>query len=519
MFITMAGFGNTPFGIGGAGTIANFWTSAQHGTAEQWSGTVFGAAGYGGPLGMTPPLSPRRSLSPRTGPRRGTSPRGRDREEEDDANRDRERDRRRRPPQESRDDQPLPEGWGARMLTNESKIRELTASVESMKQIIEAVNTKANTKIDQMKMFVDDVECRFSQVERSLPERIHNLERTSENFVTMVNGLTFHLKTKFKGIEDSIKANSVPPVPPSFGGTNRAEHFGIGSPLSAPPTSAEPDPWFAFSQSRSAYSSGAPQSPIASNGWNVNAPSQPPSPPVMPPTPTPAAPSGAHRPFDSKDWNAVDVKVAKELKPFNGTHAAYKIWAGRVKDHFKKKNKCWGYLFGEIEAQKAPIHRANLVMRSFNIEGCSFEVDLAWASNQVWTFVGEHVVDTIYTNRGILSGGGENGLELWRALFLKHEGGATQVELGGMGSLHSFPQCDKPENLQIYIGKWQEMKDTYGGGISDQHLKSMFLNILPPNVQKEVREKPELTTLQTCIDHVLSDLGRINDANLSKLHM
>ena len=47
----------------------------------------------------------------------------------------------------------------------------------------------------------------------------------------------------------------------------------------------------------------------------------------------------------------------------------------------------------------------------------------------------------------------------------------------------------------------------------------MFINILPPTVQKEVREKTELTTLQKCIDHVLSDLGRINDAHLSKMHM
>ena len=87
-----------------------------------------------------------------------------------------------------------------------------------------------------------------------------------------------------------------------------------------------------------------------------------------------------------------------------------------------------------------------------------------------------------------------------------------------MGNLHSFPQCDKPENLQLWIGKWQEMKDLYGAGISDVHLKSMFVNILPPLVQKEVREKTGLHTLQQCINHVLSDLGRLNDLKLSKLH-
>ena len=88
-----------------------------------------------------------------------------------------------------------------------------------------------------------------------------------------------------------------------------------------------------------------------------------------------------------------------------------------------------------------------------------------------------------------------------------------------MGSLHSFPQCDKMDSLQFWVGKWTEMKDAYGAGISDAHLRSMFINILPAVVQKEVREKPGLDTLQKCIDHVLSDLGRLNDAQLSKLHM
>ena len=63
------------------------------------------------------------------------------------------------------------------------------------------------------------------------------------------------------------------------------------------------------------------------------------------------------------------------------------------------------------------------------------------------------------------------------------------------------------------------MKDAFGACISDAHLRSMFINILPAAVQKEVCEKPGLDTLQKCIDHVVSDLGRLNDAQLSKLHM
>ena len=37
-----------------------------------------------------------------------------------------------------------------------------------------------------------------------------------------------------------------------------------------------------------------------------------------------------------------------------------------------------------------------------------------------------------------MAGGTENGVELGRAHFVKHEGGAAQVELGGVGSLHCF---------------------------------------------------------------------------------
>ena len=47
-------------------------------------------------------------------------------------------------------------------------------------------------------------------------------------------------------------------------------------------------------------------------------------------------------------------------------------------------------------------------------------------------------MDSIYSNRNTLSGGGNNGFELWRSLFILHEGGADQVALGGIGSLHDF---------------------------------------------------------------------------------
>ena len=106
-----------------------------------------------------------------------------------------------------------------------------------------------------------------------------------------------------------------------------------------------------------------------------------------------------------------------------------------------------------------------------------------------------------------MAGGNNNGLELWRALFVKHKGGADQVQLGGINNLHNFPQCDRVDALQSWVGKWNETKDTYGSGISDVHLKSMFINMLPTTVQKEVRDKPEPTTLQSCINYIWLTLG------------
>ena len=243
----------SPFNIGGNAqgmNAGNFGTSAQHGTAEQGRGQFFNG-NVGGGLGMTPPQSPRRSTSPRVGPRNSSTPRrDRAREESEDANRDRERDRRRRPPRDFEEEQPLPEGWGARMLAAENKIKELQT-------VVEQVNTKATEKIDQMKTFVNEVEARFTQLERAVPERFHANESRQENFVLTLNALSTSVHDKFKLLEESLSNRSVPPMPPSFGGPKPTEAYNIGSPLSAPPDKKDNfDPWSNFAQSRSAYASG-----------------------------------------------------------------------------------------------------------------------------------------------------------------------------------------------------------------------------------------------------------------------
>lgn len=514
-----------PFAAGlGQGSVPPNPLLRQHGSSELWTGTVF-ASDIGGRLGMTPPQSPRR-LTTRAMPRSPSNGR-RDRSPQDgnEENNDRERETRRRPFQaEPTEEQPLPGGWGARMLSSENRIKELTEQITVIKKVVEGVNERANTKIDEMKNFVSESGVRFDNIEKALPERIHKTEVRQEGFINTLNEMTNGLQAKFLKIEEDMRAikgltPTMPLIPPSFGGP-RAENFNIGSPLSAPPSqqpqaspSTEHDPWSKFAQSRSAYSSGGLNHPQP-----VNVPS--PTPPT--PAPGPAVPLRApvtHKSWDLKLWSVCDTKVSKELKPFNGKHSTYKIWANRVKDHFIEKNGDWHYIFAEIETQKAPITRDLLKFSYINADGYTADVDFGWCASALWTLIGKHVIDSVYNNRNVLAGGHNNGLELWRAFFVKHEGGADQVELGGMGSLHSFPQCDNMESLQFWVGKWTEMKDAYGVGISDNHLRSMFINILPAAVQKEVREKPGLSTLQKCIDHVISDLGRLNDAQLSKLHL
>ena len=86
--------------------------------------------------------------------------------------------------------------------------------------------------------------------------------------------------------------------------------------------------------------------------------------------PPPVAPNGeVHKPWDVRNWSAADTKVTKELKPFNGTHATYKTWANRVKDHFKKKNGDWARVFQEVESQRASISKEMLKMGNIFADG------------------------------------------------------------------------------------------------------------------------------------------------------
>ena len=427
--------------------MADMQGPSHHGSAEQRYNTAFD---MGGGIGqMTPPISPRRTTSPRSRPGLELpSTRSPSVKRHADDGHERRRSRERYRQRHDNDEQPLPQSWGARMLATETKVRTLEESLESVKKVIEETRNGMTVKVDQMKGFVQEVEGRFTQLERAVPERFHALEVKEETTKILINELATSIRLKFNELEESIKARPAPPIPPSFGGSahERPEHFHVGSPLSAPtgdPATKPTEPWVQYQ----------PSTPGFATHWQASTPgfashASAPGYPAAPPPPA-STPNGSRKPWDFRMWSVSDVKTSKELKPFDGSHAKYKTWANRVKDHFKKKHGDWSYVFDEVEKQKFPITRDKLVMGNLNCDGYSCEVDFSYAANSLWTFIGENVADSIYNNRNVLAGGMDNGLEMWRALFVKHQGGAHQVKLGGIGSLHSFPQCDTLDSLQF----------------------------------------------------------------------
>ena len=139
-------FGEGASGQGGVGatgpTNANRYGPVGHGSSEQVTGrrSRFGI-GSTSAFGLTPPGSRSGTPPPRstTRPARTPSSRRRSRDERSES-RDRARSREER--QRSRagataeNDQPLPTGWGARMLTAERKIATQEDQIKNLTAIV-----------------------------------------------------------------------------------------------------------------------------------------------------------------------------------------------------------------------------------------------------------------------------------------------------------------------------------------------------------------------------------------------
>ena len=255
-------------------------------------------------------------------------------------------------------------------------------------------------------------------------------------------------------------------TPATAGGAGGPARFGIATPPDSPfaPTTAQ-EP-----RSASMFSSPPPRAPQADpwaqTRWGSAA--------------APAAQSTGPElrtdGVDRKDWAVTNQKVSKQLVPFNGDSAPYKNWNERVRDHFKQVNPNWSYVFNGVESSKVriPISECRIWAMPNGMQ-----CDLKWAAQHLWSFIRSNITDTVHIRCLTLTmNEDDNGLELWRMLFLENEGGAEQVEIAGMTDLHSFPSCPSAADVLHYTDPWNITRMKHGNDLPDAHLRQMFLNMV-----------------------------------------
>ena len=134
--------------------------------------------------------------------------------------------------------------------------------------------------------------------------------------------------------------------------------------------------------------------------------------------------------------------------------------------------------------------------------------------------MGPHLGEQPYTNRIQKAGGEErNGLELWRKLLEEHESGADQHALSSLCRFHRYPQCPTKQHLGHDVAECTFLLNKYGRNIPDINLYTMLLNVLPEDVQNEVRDrKSTLPSTQKVLDDIAGELSRYQDVHLSKVH-
>ena len=407
------------------------------------------------------------------------------------ASRERSRDRDASPAQT------MPQEWGGRTLRTERMIAELN---ERVIQLSEAVST--------LQSHCRNETSRLSAMESAIPERMHKIEERQAAHVELVNQMANYTNVQLDAMNKRVNAieemlSHQRPGTPGFGPEPKPApaEFSIGTPRTDNP--------FAFGRLPTPATpprSTTPSVPV-NDPWAKYVPqNEHPTPPNNPP--------GANR-FNYKDWSVSDKKVSKALNLFDSNPVHYRNWADRVKDHCKEVNPSYSYIFELIEKEKQPIDMNALQLYTLPN---GVVVDMNWVAKHLWSFIGRNVTDTVHGRRLTLTQNQEdNGIELWRALFVENEGGAEQVQLGGMNSLHSFPQCPGVSDLQHWVGQWQITRQRFGNDLPEMHLRQMFLNMLPASVSEKLRERRDLQTLQDYINEVNSDLGRLNDSRLAKV--
>ena len=429
----------------------------------------------------------------------------------------------------------LPTEWGGRTLRTERMIGELNKRVIELSESIASLQSRLSVEGN-----------RLNAMESAIPERLHRTEERQSNHIELVNQLSSFMNAQLDTMNTRVNnLEARPPhrdpgaqATPGFGGPPREQATpGFGGPPRDPGAQAgfgRPDPV-------SRFDIGSP-TPVTSSSPFAPTPAPSPAPTPNPfartqqpqtsavPDPWAAHAARAARPehptpphnnpganFNNREWSVSEKKVSKALTLFDGNAAHYRSWADRIKDHCKEVNMSYAYIFDMIEKEKQPIPMAALRRHETLPNGAL--VDMLWISNHLWVFIGRNVNDSIHGRRLTLTQNEpDNGIELWRALFVENEGGAEQVILGGMTSLHAFPQCPSLGDLQHWVGQWQITRQKFGQGLPEMHLRQMFLNMLPPAVAEKLRERKDISTLQEYINEINGDLGRLNDARLAKVN-
>ena len=448
----------------------------SHGSVEQHPTDVFGRTTQ----------SPQR---PQT-PRRARSP------EADARSHSRDRDRRRQERRGLFQDSPPagepPQGFGSRLLTVESNIKDCVREIQSLKSTIGEISGHFET-IQKAKFELD------AKLDKTFGDWNERIAASEKNSTTLLDVASSNMANAFDRIQklEFEVLKLVGRAPDDHQPSNAPTSNNFGSPLSGGTQWASAGPNVAGSTFGQSGAGPSPTGPPSSFGPNVNAGttpgnsssafggptfgasstptwSAPPSAPAPPsswgpppqPMPTPApgpatppmsqnastwAAAGAGTnmmPWNDKHWTA-DPKVPKELRTFDGDIRHYDKWRLRVRYHFISTNIFYQNIFDLIEQNRVPITFQNLSNTSIALLP---NANWIWLANHIWGFIGKVVNDTMLGRMATLAGGEEfNGFELWRALHVEYRGGSTEMSCNERGFFIDFPQCVKDDDLQNHI--------------------------------------------------------------------
>ena len=97
--------------------------------------------------------------------------------------------------------------------------------------------------------------------------------------------------------------------------------------------------------------------------------------------------------YDAKDWNLTDKKLPIELKPFDGTGAAYKHLSTRVRDFSQTSNSGYRKPLASVQQEAHPLPWAKL--QTLSLDALNGH-NLADISQRLWMLWGNVLADSIH---------------------------------------------------------------------------------------------------------------------------